>query len=148
MEVILVRDKFITFSFVVLHCQNGLPWCSWWMKSAYLLQWHGGKGGSMKAPVGGDCPLPLHICIDHKAREIMYLVVSICPSVYKDSGDLSPTRTCVPYVLLAIVWGHLLRHQFFIRMKNTCEPKNNCNSVTHSNTCEPINQPCDPFKYM
>ena len=25
-------------------------------------------------------------------------------------------------------------------------PKNNCNSVTHSNTCEPINQPCEPPK--
>ncbi len=67
---------------------------------------------------------------------------------HTDSGDLSPTRTCVPYVLLATVWGQLWHHQFFIRMKNTCEPKNNCNSVTHSNTCEPINQPCDPFKYM
>ncbi len=63
---------------------------------------------------------------------------------HTDSGDLSPTRTCVPYVLLALVWRHFLLHQFFIRMKNTCEPKNNCNSVTHSNICEPINQPCDP----
>ncbi len=32
---------------------------------------------------------------------------------HTDSGDLSPTRTCVPYVLLAIVWEQLLHHQFF-----------------------------------
>ncbi len=30
---------------------------------------------------------------------------------HTDSGDMSPTRTCVPYVLLAIVWGHLWHHQ-------------------------------------
>ncbi len=35
------------------------------------------------------------------------------------SGHIRPTRTCVPYVLLAMVWRHLLHHQFFIRMKNT-----------------------------
>ncbi len=27
---------------------------------------------------------------------------------HTDSGDMRPTRTCVPYVLLAMVWGHLL----------------------------------------
>ncbi len=73
-----------------------------------------------------------------------YEMVHKCPSEgpdrHTDSGDLSPTRTSVPYVLLAIVREQLLHHQFFIRMKNTCEPKNNCNSVTHSNTCEPINE--------
>ncbi len=67
-----------------------------------------------------------------------YCPMNFCPVTdrrtdrHTDSGDLSPTRTCVLYVLLAIVWGHLWHHQFFIRMKNTCEPKNNCNSVTHS----------------
>ncbi len=42
------------------------------------------------------------------------------PDRHTYSGDIWPTRTCVPYVLSAMVWRHLLHHQFFIRMKNTC----------------------------
>ncbi len=106
---------------------------------------------------GAYCALMVHIAPSWCTSTpytvvVVYNVAWVNPDRQTDrhtySGDIWPTRTCVPYVLLAMVWRHLLHHQFFIRMKNTCEPKNNCNSVTHSNTCEPINPPCDPFKYM